>query len=79
LKPAFPDTANDAYLELRKCRFGTLGLDLFLKRGMLEWMEALATPSAAMRWQKLPTSAEASHNELVSLLTNMMEVGRHGV
>lgn len=77
-KASLPDTSREAYSALRGGRFNTYGLDIFLRRGMLEWMLAIEKPAATYR-TGTAGSAEANHSEIVAILTNMMEGGLYGV
>ena len=75
-KVTIPEETEDAYQKLCIGGFYTYGLELFLRRGMLEWLMAFAEPAIKMphKHESLE-SAEIRHNELITLMTNMMEAG----
>jgi hypothetical protein len=77
-KTSVSDMACDAYCALRKCRMNAYGLDIFLKRGMLEWMLAIEEPVAATYRGGLVEDSGTSRNEIVAILVNIME-GRYGI
>jgi hypothetical protein len=77
-KAAISDLACEAYYELRRRRTHAYGLDIFFKRGMLEWMLAIERPAAAYKCRYAETP-KANRDELIAILTNMIEEGRHGV
>ena len=73
----FPGNAEIAYEDLRS--ESTPGLQIFLNYGMLEWLkESVARPVSpaaanASRRRKLEQHADYRRNDLIILMTNMME------
>jgi hypothetical protein len=72
------DIVCEAYRELCGGRFHTYGLDIFLRRGMLEWMRTYTVP-AVTRTHKPMEPHKIKVDECIALLTNMMEAGQYGI
>jgi hypothetical protein len=53
------------------------GLNIFLERGMLEWMLFFENPKISYRSRPAMNSI-GNRNEIVAILSNIMEDGRFG-
>jgi len=80
-RPHIPEDAEIAYEALRTG--SERDLKLFLERGMLEWLirvEYCADTSAAhCGTVKAVHKSTFSHDEMIILMANMMEVGNYGI
>jgi len=78
MKANIPDLVCEAYSDLCRYRIRAYGLEIFLRRGMLEWILAIEKHPAAHIGGAIENSG-ATRDEFIAILTNIMEDGRYGV